>query len=87
MLKLNNALHGHWLVEAGVPQGGALSLCLFVVVLLSLARDIRRANCGIQFANDANEQIITPMLAFVDDVTLMADSPYHLQEGINALAA
>ena len=79
-----NGLHGTWKVETGLMQGGALSTALFVVLLLLLFRDLKSRGCGI-WLKHSNGTVHIPVLGFIDDLLLLADTPRGLQVSLDAV--
>ena len=74
-LKMGARLHGEWRVACGVPQGRALSMCLFAIVLVQLYNQLQAAGCGVKITDCCSSAII----AYVDDIVLLAQSPHQLQ--------
>ena len=86
-LKVGSRLHRAWRVRCGVPQGGALSLCLFAVILIELYNALQAAGCGVTVVDEQGCTILVSLIAFVDDLALLADSPEKLQIALDIVAA
>jgi hypothetical protein len=86
-LKIGSKLHGAWRVACGVPQGGALSMSLFAVVLVQLYNELQAAGCGINIIDKFGNVVLISLIAFVDDIVLIAQSPQQLQVALDIVAA
>ena len=61
-------------IERGTAQGCPLSPTLFDIYIDDLVHDLNKCQHGIQH---------TPVLAYADDILVMADTPEKLQEMVN----
>ena len=86
-LSLGRRLHGRWSIFCSVPQGGALSVCLFVILLAQLYQSQVEAGCGIHVRQSDGTWKLLRMLAFIDDLVLLATSPPMLQKAIDITMA
>ena len=80
-LKINGELFGEWPMPCGVPQGGALSLVLFIATLIDLQRELAASGCRLE--RRSGRLVGTKKLAFVDDLAVVADTPESLQAGLD----
>ena len=76
-------LYGRWKVECGIVQGGALSTALFVALLLPLYRKLKEAGVGILIPSHSGAEAVIALVAFIDDLLLLADTPRELQTALN----
>ena len=79
-VKLGGNLYGRWHIRAGVPQGGALSIILFLATMIELEGELLAEGCGIQLGN-----ITLALFGFVDDLVLLAKSAEELQKCIDVV--
>ena len=82
-LKIGFQSHGSWRVRCGVPQGGSLSMLLFTIMLVQLMEELRSAGCGVWLQTAENGWLLLPLIAFVDDIVLLASSPEMLQRALD----
>ena len=83
---LGSTLYGEWCVQAGLPQGAALSLCLFSLIILQLVDEPKAANCGIILRDLSGAVHHVALLAFVDDLVLLANSATELQRALDIVS-
>ena len=69
----NGKISQEFKIERGTAQGCPLSPTLFDIYIDDLVQDLQKCQHGIQH---------TPVLAYADDVLVMADTPEKLQEMI-----
>ena len=81
-VKINGTIIGDWIVEAGAPQGGALSTPLFQSILPELERELRKAGCGVAIGRHGGEQSFISCLGYVDDLAILASSAKMLRRAL-----
>ena len=77
---LGGQLVGHWCCETGLPQGGSLSSALFVALLVQLHDALANADCGIDLEHPDGTLLRIVLLAYIDDLLLLADSVPKLEK-------
>ena len=58
-------------------------MLLFTVMLVQLMEELRAAGCGLWIHTADNSWMLLPLVAFVDDIVLLASSPEMLQRALN----
>ena len=82
-----DGLWGEWPIESGVPQGGALSLCLFIIILLSLYRELCSLGVGVKIKDSQGTYHTICLRAFVDDLVLLATDIDTLHKALGTVTA
>ena len=58
-------------------------MSLFAIMLVELYNDLQAAGCGVKITDDAGNIILISLIAFVDDLALLAESPEALQRALD----
>ena len=81
-VKINNTLSNPAKIEKGVLQGEILSPDLFALFLNDIEAYLRSKGCrGISI----NNKVDIMLLAYADDIVIVADSPHMLMRTLKAL--
>ena len=62
-------------------------MSLFAIVLVEIFNETQAAGCGVKLLDQAGNAFFVSMIAFVDDIILLAESPEALQIALNIVAA
>ena len=79
--------HGHWQAECGLPQGGALSTALFVLLLIQLHDSLVERRCCIHIQKPDGTVLPVALIAFIDDLLTLAESPRQFQIAMDTIYA
>ena len=82
---LDSKLTGLWRSETGLPQGGSLSVALFVALLVQLHDALADKDCGLDMHLPDGTSMRMILLAYIDDIVLLADSEAKLQKSLAIL--
>lgn len=82
---LDSKLTGLWRSETGLPQGGSLSAALFVALLVQLHDALADKDCGLDMLLPDGTSMRMILLAYIDDIVLLADSEAKLQKSLAIL--
>ena len=79
-------LHGKWPAQTGLPQGGALSTALFVVLLVQLHDKLVNNGCCTHLHLPDGTALTIAILAYIDDLLLIADSDIKFQRALTIVS-
>ena len=75
------SMHGNYKNEVGLPQGGALSTALFVLLTISLYDALCDADTAC-LVSDNSRMFSAPACGYVDDVALLTSAPAAAQPAL-----
>ena len=74
---------GLWNADTGLPQGGSLSFALYVSLLIQLHDALAESNTGKRIQLPNEEDLVISLMAYIDDMLLMSDSPQQFQKSLD----
>ncbi len=77
-VNINNSLSDWFYTENGCRQGDVTSPTAFSILINDLLKELKASNIGIPVEN-----LVIPVLAFADDIALLAENESDLQKLIN----
>ena len=90
-VRINNIMTDSFSVESGVRQGDNLAPTLFTLYINDLIPVINELDVGVS-TGDSKISILSeislhlfPILLYADDIVLLSDSPYGIQQQLNIL--
>ena len=74
---------GLWDANTGLPQGGSLSFALYVALLIQLHDNLQASSCGKRIILPDDTHIVISLMAYIDDMLLLSDSPHQFQKALD----